>query len=47
MNSPKKPNETLRKQAIKKILAMPPKQRERLMKLEALRRGIDLPVKKA
>ena len=35
-----------KKRLIMALNKMPPKQRERLMKLEALRRGIDLPTKK-
>ncbi len=44
MNSPRKPPQGLRKQALKKIAKMKPEARDRLLKIEALRRG--LPAKK-
>jgi len=41
MNSPKKPPTGLRKQALIKLLKMDPKQRDRLLRIEAMRRGLD------
>lgn len=45
MNLPNKPLKGVRKQALLTLAKMPQAQRAKFLKLEALRRGIDLPKK--
>ena len=43
MKSAEKPPTGLQKQALKKLLKMEPQKRDKLLKIEALRRGVKAP----